>query len=468
MSASEESKPEERRHKVSSLESPYLEDYRTAIRSKTIPWDGFARSELLTQQEAKQLIELEGHTIKKRKETALNPDHIDDYTNTLLNLLSRDLPLERNDVKKYILVLFADLLENDLFIDKLIELNNGNPDVILTPFVKYLDNNDEIIRLFSIYNLTSILIQPEIQPTDDSIVLKLFQSLNHLIESSNFNLKFLSIELIVDLLLIKPYRSIYWTKHDEFISNLFLNLNEYLNNNSSDSIQFQYKILLSIWLLSFNSKILKELSTIYQNESLILLKLVKISIKEKIIRLIISILNNFTSIPSDLKNSLNNIKFLILIGNIEPVLNNLQNRKWSDDELIEDLEKLSSKISDVYSNLTSFDEYLQELNSKNLRNSPTHSNDEFFIDNLSKFQDSNYKIFKQLIELLDFDGNDSSNYAFILNDIGKILKLDSKAIDVLNELHKKTKIMELLNHKNSEVRYAALKTTQLIVSQTFK
>ncbi len=73
-----------------------------------------------------------------------------------------------------------------------------------------------------------------------------------------------------------------------------------------------------------------------------------------------------------------------------------------------------------------------------------------------------------MIELLDFDGNDSSNYAFILNDIGKILKLDSKAIDVLNELHKKTKIMELLNHKNSEVRYAALKATQLIVSQTFK
>lgn len=386
----------------------------------------------------------------------------------MINLLERDLPLERNDVKKYVLVLVSDLLKDDAFVDELIELNNANPDVVLNPFVKYLNNNDEIIRLLAIYNLTSILIQPEIKPTDSSIVTKVFQSLNRLIESTSFSLKFFAIELTSDLLLVKPFRTIYWSKHDEFLSNLFLNLSEYANNNSTESIQFQYKILLSIWLLSFDSKILKELSTLYQNDSLILLKLVKISIKEKIIRLVVSILNNFTSIPSDSKTSLNNIKYLILIGNIQPTINNLQNRKWSDDELVQDLETLSNKISDVFKTLTSFDEYLQELNSKNLRNSPTHSNDEFFIDNLHNFQDSNYKVFKQLIELLDNDNNDSSNFAFILNDIGKILKLDSKAVDVLTKQHKKTKIMELLNHKNSEVRYAALKATQLIVSQTFK
>lgn len=411
---------------------------------------------------------MEGLSVKKKIAKAVDSQHVDSYTTTLLNLLSKDLPNERNDVIKYVLVLISDLLDEDGFIEKLITLNKLKLDCVLNPFIKHLQNKDEIIRLLSLYNLSYILIQKDIIPYDESIIHLTFQNLNDLFQSTGFSLKQISVELISDLLSKKQYRPIFWSNHHKFLPNLFLNLNQNLSNNSTDSIQFQYKILLSIWLLSFDFKIIKELSTLYQNDSLILLKLVKISIKEKIIRLIISIFNNFTSIPNDSKTSLNNVSFLILIGNIQPILNNLKNRKWSDDELIEDLETLSNKVSDVFTNLTSFDEYLQELNSNFFKNSPTHSNDEFFIDNLNHFQESNYKIFKQLIDLLDYQGNDSNQFTFILNDIGKILKLDSKAIDILNDQNKKTRIMELLNHKNSEVRYAALKATQLIVSQSFR
>lgn len=450
------------------MDSPYLEDYRTAIRSKTIPWDGFARSELLTVQEAKQLTELEGATIKGRIAKIVDEEHLDSYTATLINLIDKELPVERNDVKKYVLVLISDLLSNGKFVDKLIELNAKNPDVVLNPFVKLLNNNDEIIRLLSLFNLTTLLIQPEIEPKNDSIVLKTFQSLHTLLEATSDELKYFSVELTSDLLAKKSYRSIYWTSNDSFVTSLFRNLDGVSLSNSTEKIQFQYKILLSIWLLSFNTNTLKEFSKIYQNDFLKLINLVKVSIKEKIIRLIISILNNITSIPNDSKTSENNIKYLILIGNIIPVLNNLKNRKWSDDELVEDLEFLTEKIQGIYDHLTSFDEYLQELNSKNFTNSPTHSNDEFFIDNLSKFQDSGYKIFKQLINLLDTDQNNSNNFKFILNDISKILKLDSHAVDILTDNNKKTRIMELLNHKSADVRFAALKATQLIVSQTFK
>ncbi|CCH42594.1 V-type proton ATPase subunit H [Wickerhamomyces ciferrii] len=452
-------------YKQLQLDSPYFEDYRQAILSKTIPWDGYARGSLISEQEAKELTELEKINTEESLTNFIRSNNVDNYVETLLNILGKDLS-DRKDAIKYVNVLFSGFLRYDQVLTKLVELNSN--DSILKPFVKYLNHQDEVIKLFTLFNISYLLIQNDITLSDDSIVLQTFQVLDTLIESENFKLKQFSIELISELLSKKQYRDIFWTKNNEFVPKLFLNLNTVLNNNSTNSIQFQYKILLSIWLLTFNKEILKNFSKIYQNDLLSLLKLLKISIKEKIIRLIISILNNLTNIPNDDKNSIENLKFLILIGNIQSIIPNLKNRKWADEELVQDLDSLSSKIEEVFSTLTSFDEYLQELTTKNFKNSPTHSNKEFFIDNLSKFQDSNYKIFKQLIELLNYEENDSSNFTFILNDISKILELDSNAITILNSQNKKTKIMELLNHKNSEVRYAALKATQLIVSQTFK
>jgi V-type H+-transporting ATPase subunit H len=446
------------------LESTYLDDYRTAIRSKTIPWDGFARSELLTTQQAKQLSELEGASVTKRVDKVLSDEHIDSYIKTLFALLGKEMPQERNDIKKYILVLISDLLDEDAFLNKVL---STSPITYLSTIVAYVDNSDEIIKLLALYNTTCLLIQSQLQQTDSAIVSKVFSVLNSLIESTSFNLKFFALELITELLAIKPFRPVFWKSHAQFIPVLFQNLNAHIAHNATDSIQFQYKVLLSLWLLTFNNEALKEFSKLYLPETLSLLRLAKSSIKEKVIRLVISIFINLTSIPANNSVNVHNLKYLILMGDILPTLNNLKERKWSDEELIDDLDVLYNSVQEVYSQLTSFDEYLQELATKKFRNSPVHSNDEFFLDNLSKFQDNGYKVFKQLLNLLD-EKMEPKSYVLVLSDIGKILKLDSKAIDVLNKEEKKHKIMELLNYTNSEVRYEALKATQFIVSQTFK
>ncbi|ODV72538.1 H(+)-transporting V1 sector ATPase subunit H, partial [Cyberlindnera jadinii NRRL Y-1542] len=447
------------------LESTYLDDYRSAIRSKTIPWDGFARSELLTSQQAKQLSELEGATVRKRVEKVLSEEHAEAYASTLFDLLSKKMPQERSDIKKYILVLISDLLDHGEFAQRVLA---KDPHTTLNALVEYVDSSDEIVKLLSLYNAVYLLIQPGIQSNvEPSVVIRVFEELNALVDATSFNLKFFALELISDLLAVKPYRPIYWQSHSKFIPNLFQNLNGHIAHNSTESIQFQYKILLSLWLLTFNHKVLVDFSKYYLSETLSLLSLAKSSIKEKIVRLVVSIFINLTSIPANEAINLHNLKYLILMGDILPTLSNLKERKWSDEELIEDLDVLYNSVQDVYSQLTSFDEYLQELDSKQFKNSPVHSNDEFFMDNLEKFQDNNYKVFKQLLKLLDVPHMEPKSLVLVLGDIGRILKLDPKSIEILSKVDKKHTIMDLLNHKNSEVRYQALKATQFIVSQTF-
>lgn len=412
------------------------------------------------------MTELEGETVTKRIEKVTSDEHIDAYTQTIISLLDKDLPPERSDIKKYLLVLVSDLLASEKFLSKLSSLERAQPNSTFSPFFKHIDSTDEIVKLLAIHDLTYLLIQPYAD-ADESIVAELISTLSALTESTSFNLKYLALELITEILSVKKYRAIYWKSHNKYFPILLQNLNSHISHNSTESIQFQYKILLSIWLLSFNTDVLKDLSKYYLSDLLVFLKLVKISIKEKIIRLAISILLNVTSIPAHETLSTENIKFFILTGDILPTLTNLKERKWSDEELVEDLDALFANVQEVYSKLTSFDEYTQELAAKNFKNSPVHTSDEFFLDNLRHFQDNNYKVFKTLISLLD-ENMEPKSYVYVLSDISKILKLDSKAIEVLTKENKKTKIMELLNHKNSEVRYEALKATQFIVSQTFK
>lgn len=452
-----------------NLESSYLDDYRTAIRAKTIPWDGFVRTQTINQEESKVLISLEKSYFDKKSFNEIKS--FDEIIKTLLDILSKNLPIERNDVKKFILVVLSDLLNIDLFLNELINLNKVES--LSKSLVSLADNSDEIIRLLALYNSSILLIQNNLIKDDESI-LKILNELIELISinNSNFNLKFFSINLISEILLSssinKNYRSLFWLKHDELLPELFKSLNLTLSSpisnsklNTIEGIQFQYKILLILWILSFEKKNLNVISKIYLDDLLVLIKILKISIKEKISRLIISILLNLTL-------NLEILKYLILNGDFINILNNLKERKWSDDELILDLENLTNNTIEIFNKLTSFDEYLQELNLKKFKNSPVHYKEEFFLDNITKFQENNYKVFKQILLILDDDHLDSNVLKILLNDLNKLLRIDLKFIDILTQNGYKVKIMQLLNHKNSEVRYEALKITQLLVSQSLK
>lgn len=64
-----------------------------------------------------------------------------------------------------------------------------------------------------------------------------------------------------------------------------------------------------------------------------------------------------------------------------PFVTSLQSRKWSDDEIVEDLDYLSTELKSRVEGLTTYDEWLSEVESGHLVWSPVHESEEFWREN---------------------------------------------------------------------------------------
>lgn len=239
--------------------------------------------------------------------------------------------------------------------------------------------------------------------------------------------------------------------------------------------------MLSLWLLSFNERISFELPINYNSLIKILINISKDSIKEKIVRLAVAILLNFIN-GNNYQNERVKIIKILLLNDSLPIIKNLNDRKWADEELIEDLGNILEILNENFEKLTSFDEYLIELDSGSLSWSPPHRSKEFWTNYAYKFKEKNYKLFKQLISLLNKIITENSNnknltddqeknlnkvLSVICNDICQIITYVPEALPILSKLdNTKAKIMGLMTSKDVNLRYEALKTTQALVAHS--
>jgi V-type H+-transporting ATPase subunit H len=64
-----------------------------------------------------------------------------------------------------------------------------------------------------------------------------------------------------------------------------------------------------------------------------------------------------------------------------PFVNSLQSRQWSDEEVTDDLEFLNTELKSRLDGLTTYDEYVSEVESGHLVWSPAHESEEFWKEN---------------------------------------------------------------------------------------
>lgn len=389
-----------------------------------------------------------------------------------MNLLNKLDINSRDDVIKHLLVLINDLIINlPEFSTQLNGLHDTDSFLPFEPFLKHLDNNDVIIKNLSLYNVVLLINEfSKKDQLDKQIIVKIYQKILSLIDSNDTNLKFLNIQILNKLIVNKTFKTIF-IENIEFdkINHLIETFNNELIN--SNNLQLMYNTLLTIWILSFNGKFNKKIIVKYPQLIGNLLIISKNSIKLKIIRLSISILKNFISIFDYESDSFKFIKIILFNDGLN-IISNLKSRKFSsngsDEELTNDLNDVNDKLIDVVENkLTSFDEYLTELENPKLLNwnSPTHKSKEFWSENAANFKKDGFKL---VLKMFDILSGDSSNLGkiIILNDLQFLINsLGDDLVSFIKENKKfKLQIMELLdNSSDNELKYQSLKTIQLIV-----
>jgi len=231
-------------------------------------------------------------------------------------------------------------------------------------------------------------------------------------------------------------------------------------NKTSSTPQIQYQIIFCLWLLTFEKDIAASINEKYDIIP-VLVEIAKSAIKEKVIRVIIATLRNLVEIAPTQNLA------AMFVAKLLPFTENLSARKWSDSDIIEDIDYIKNRLQEDFQSLTTFEQYASEVETGKLEWSPPHKSDVFWKENAHKLEEHNHQLLRALARLLSTSTNPLA-LAVAASDIGYYIKFATKSgKSVLQDLGAKQRIMELMTHDDQEVRYQALLAVQKYMHQAW-
>jgi len=226
--------------------------------------------------------------------------------------------------------------------------------------------------------------------------------------------------------------------------------------------QLQYHIGLAFWILTYGKEISEGINGAYPQLIPLLTELARNAVKEKVVRIVLATFRNLATLaPKQTLPAMLSAKVLVFLKQVA------SSRKWSDEEVKEDVEFLRGELENIKKGLTTFDEYEQEVESGLLTwSTPTHQDDEFWKENAKKLEDKDKKTLKALVDILKTN-KDPTALAIALNDLGQYMKFVDSGRKTVTDLGAKVLIMQLMRHENEDVKFKALVTVQRLVSHSW-
>merc|ERR1712137_1468477 len=230
-----------------------------------------------------------------------------------------------------------------------------------------------------------------------------------------------------------------------------------LKNGGSDTALL-YKALFCLWLMSYNEDIAAQFYT--TNVIQYMINVIKSVAKEKILRIGAAVLSNILNKGDEKQNNQQMIECKIF-----RLLENMNQRKWADPDLLEDLEVLTETITEDIREMSSWDVYKSEISSGILEKSPVHTSERFWKENVHMFEKNRYEVLGMLITILK-DSQNTQNLEIACHDIGMFVRFHPMGRQIVNQLEGKYAIMGLMEHPDPNVQKEALLCTQklLVVS----
>lgn len=354
----------------------------------------------------------------------------------------------------------------------------------LLPLLKQSPSPEDPIPLLASAFLSTLLghaLQafPRSNPAIDDALPKTYTYIAQLSKQSDANLQDIACQEYSALLRTSKSRQLFWKQRKETLSPLVEVLRTATGGRDSDStlnngsgngsvrsvaesnvkiggsvgLQLLYHILLVIWQLSFEGKLVGP--GLDEDHDIIPLytSLLRISPKEKTTRMLLGTLTNILSANKD----------TLLPGAIAvrlpAVLQNIKTRQVADQDLQEDLESLSNLLEEYTSSRTTLETYAGELDSGHLRWSPPHKNADFWRENaLSIITTENGAYMRKLAEILSKDwSSDKQVLAIGCSDVAFLVRQCPEKRSTLEKAGLKARVMALMQDENETVRWESLR-----------
>ncbi|KAF9098852.1 H(+)-transporting V1 sector ATPase subunit H [Mortierella sp. GBA35] len=425
------------------VSNAFLDELTTGLRARPIPWEGYQRATLITQAELNYIKAVEKKTGEDLSRVVDKEGNV--YGELLISLLQK---LVRVDTIQSILILIDDLLlDHEERAAYFLQLGQTDPSLPYAPLLKCLRSEDSFIALKASKILTTLLCASR-KPSTEAAE-ELFRWTTAQLQSKNPAEVDLSVQVLESALRQRDVRLVYWNT-PQAIDALVRIL-----KMENPGPQMQYQVIYCFWILTFNTEIAQELNRKYD----VIPQLVEIArsaIKEKVIRVIIATLRNLVEKAPEANLAAMAAMKLLQFSE------NLSSRKWSDSEILEDVNFLKAELQENFHTLTTFEVYKAELLSSRLTWSPPHLSDQFWTKNWRELKKENYALLRVLARLLS-TSNDAIVLSVAASDIGQYVKRDPSSKKFLQEIGVKQRIMELMAHPDQEVRYNSVNTSWSLI-----
>lgn len=423
-----------------------LQQQATEIRAQRVNWQSYLQSQMITQEDYNFITAFDNADASTRE--ALLREKRSQCAKTFLNLLEH---VSKDQTIQYVLVMIDDMLQEERCrVEIFREYSVRKREPVCGQFLNLLNGSDGFI-----VNMSA------------RIIAKVACWGSELMESSDlqFYLTWLKDQLKINnneymqsvarclqmMLRIDAYRSAFITV--DGISTLLSVLSGRVN------FQIQYQLIFCIWVLTFNPKLAERMNKF--SVIPILADILSDSVKEKVTRIILAVFRNLIEKPED--SSISKEHCIAMVqSKVLKQLSILEQRKFDDEDIVEDVQFLNEKLQASVQDLSSFDEYATEVKSGRLEWSPVHRSAQFWRENAPRLNEKNYELLRILIHLLE-----TSRDALVLSvasfDIGEYVRHYPRGKHVIEQLGGKQLVMQLLSHEDPNVRYEALLAVQKLM-----
>ncbi|KAG8724134.1 H(+)-transporting V1 sector ATPase subunit H [Ceratobasidium sp. 395] len=434
---------------IALVSSPFLDEQAARIRARSLSWESYQRAGQISQTDLAQLKKVDKQPPAKVNSVLLGEGP--QYALLYVSILKK---LARTEPTQAVLVMIGDaLVDHEERAGLFLRTGDEDPELPFGPFVKALDSDDEFVRLKSAQLLTALLTLPTQPPTPTHILTPLLHKLSINISSSSPHAQDVSLQCLAALLALRPARTIAWQAPGHESVRAVVKL---LKGPPAPVPQTAYLAGYCMWLMSFDEDVAKGVNAEFDVVP-VLVGIAQGAGKEKVIRVIIATLKNLaTKAPAQNLPSM-------LVAKLLPFCKNLATRKWTDEEILEDVTFLKDLLQQNFESLSTYDEYTSELASGHLSWSPVHESEAFWKENATRLDEKDFAQLKRLVELLK-TSQDNTVLAVAAHDLGQYVKHHDRGKKVVTDLGGKARVMELMTHSDADVRYRALISVQRLVS----
>ncbi|XP_019733506.1 V-type proton ATPase subunit H isoform X2 [Hippocampus comes] len=416
------------------------------VRANLVNWQSYLQSQMISAEDCEFIKKFEVANSEEKQVILTNEGH--QCAKTFLNLMAH---ISKEQTVQYILTLIDDTLqENHQRVSIFFDYAKKTKNTAWSYFLPMLNRQD----LFTVHMAARI-------------IAKLAAWGRDLMEGSDLNYYFNWI---------KSQLSSQSSQYVQCVAGclqLMLRVNEYrfawveadgvncitavLSNKCG--FQLQYQMIFCVWLLAFSPQLCEQLRR--YNVVPALSDILQESVKEKVTRIILAGFRNLLEKSSE-RETRQEYALAMIQCKVLKQLENLEQQKYDDEDITEDIKFLLERLGESVQDLSSFDEYSSELKSGRLEWSPVHKSEKFWRENAVRLNEKNYELLKILTRLLEVS-DDPQVIAVAAHDVGEYVRHYPRGKRVIEQLGGKQLVMNHMHHEDQLVRYNALLAVQKLM-----